>query len=187
MPSTKDRLITAMQRALTTSGYRGTGLTALLAEAGAPKGVLYHHFPGGKRQLAVAAVEALTERILANLEASLAATDSPLAAFDRWLCGASVKLSKSGFAMGCPLATITLETAHEEPAIQAAVHTAFARIRTRLAQALRDSGTPETQAENQAALFIASYEGALLVARADRDTAVLTQTLEAMRTLLLAR
>ena len=35
----------------------------LLSAAGAPKGVLYHHFPGGKQALAVAAVEATAAHI----------------------------------------------------------------------------------------------------------------------------
>ena len=37
-----------MLGALRRKGYHGVGLNELLADANAPKGVLYHHFPGGK-------------------------------------------------------------------------------------------------------------------------------------------
>ena len=53
-PSTRDRLIAAMLDALRRRGYFGIGLNELLASANAPKGVLYHHFPGGKTELETA-------------------------------------------------------------------------------------------------------------------------------------
>jgi TetR/AcrR family transcriptional repressor of lmrAB and yxaGH operons len=46
-----------MLTALRTKGFHGVGLSELLAQAQAPKGVLYHHFPGGKTELAVAAID----------------------------------------------------------------------------------------------------------------------------------
>jgi TetR/AcrR family transcriptional repressor of lmrAB and yxaGH operons len=63
----RQRLIAAMTDALQRRGRHGSGLTGLLAAAKAPKGVLYHHFPGGKTELAVAAVEATVERLGALL------------------------------------------------------------------------------------------------------------------------
>ena len=65
---TRARLVHAMARALQHRGYHGVGLTELLEQAGAPKGVLYHHFPGGKQALAVAAVEATAAHIHASLD-----------------------------------------------------------------------------------------------------------------------
>ena len=52
---TKDRLIHAAATLFRTRGYHGVGLADVLADAKAPKGSLYHHFPNGKSDLALAA------------------------------------------------------------------------------------------------------------------------------------
>ena len=52
----KESLIRTAMRLFRRQGYASTGLNQILAESGAPKGSLYHYFPGGKEELAVAAV-----------------------------------------------------------------------------------------------------------------------------------
>src|SRR3990167_3882874 len=77
--STRDKLITAMADALQRKGLHGVGLNELLAQAGAPKGSLYHHFPGGKSELAdtlAALFVALYEGGL--LQARVAGSSEPL-------------------------------------------------------------------------------------------------------------
>ena len=70
---TRDRLIAAMLNALRRKGYHGVGLSELLTEAGAPKGVLYHHFPQGKTELAVAAIEHAVDGLARALDKLLGA------------------------------------------------------------------------------------------------------------------
>ncbi|EEX09468.1 transcriptional regulator, TetR family [Ruegeria lacuscaerulensis ITI-1157] len=53
--NTRDRLTQTAARLFQRSGYNGVGLTEILTEAQAPKGSLYHHFPKGKQDLALAA------------------------------------------------------------------------------------------------------------------------------------
>ncbi len=56
-PGTKQRLVSAMTDGLQRRGLHGTGISDVLREAGAPKGVLYHHFPDGKTGLALASID----------------------------------------------------------------------------------------------------------------------------------
>ena len=55
-PSTRERILQAGVAQFQAQGYHGVGVAAILEEARAPKGSFYHHFPGGKEQLAVEAL-----------------------------------------------------------------------------------------------------------------------------------
>lgn len=162
----RQRLIAAMTDALQRRGLHGSGLTELLAAARAPKGVLYHHFPGGKTELAVAAVEATVERLCAMLDQRMGPGNDPAAALMAWINGAQQRLEASGYERGCPLATIALETTADDVEIRAALGAGFARIRTRIGDALLRAGYENATAASLAALIVAAYEGGLLQARA---------------------
>ena len=173
-PDTRGRLIAAMSTALQRRGYHGVGLNELLAEAEAPKGVLYHHFPGGKAALAVAAIEVSVQRICARLDALLA-TGVPLEQGLRtWLTGAEQLLEKTGFANGCPLATVALESTPDDHEIRMALADGFAEFRRRIATALVGQGHPQAHSDAVAALIVSAYEGGLMQAR-------VSQSVEPMR------
>ena len=61
--------MTATQELLRRRGYAASGLGEIVARSGAPKGSLYFHFPGGKQELAIAAME----RSAAQLRDAMAA------------------------------------------------------------------------------------------------------------------
>jgi len=46
----KENLVRTAMRLFRRQGYASTGLQQILAESGAPRGSLYHYFPGGKRR-----------------------------------------------------------------------------------------------------------------------------------------
>ena len=125
---TRERLIGAMLDALRTRGFHGIGLSELLTQAGAPKGVLYHHFPGGKTELAIAAIESAIAGMLASLDRLLAAHVDPADALEAWMSGAQKLLLASGFERGCPLATVALESTPEDLTLRAALSAGFAAI-----------------------------------------------------------
>jgi TetR/AcrR family transcriptional repressor of lmrAB and yxaGH operons len=181
---TRDRLVQAMARALQQRGYHGIGLAELLAKAGAPKGVLYHHFPGGKQALAVAAIEATAAHIAASLDRLILARADPLTALQGWLALAQAQLDRSGFERGCPLATVALETTAVDTAVRAALAQAFDGIRARLALLLCAAGVAEARAGGLAALVVAAYEGALMQARVAGSAAPMAEAAEALLALL---
>ncbi len=176
-----------MTDALRRRGLHGIGLTELLAQAGAPKGVLYHHFPGGKSELAVAAIDDVVARMLGGLDALLANTPDPIEATRRWMLGATARLGDSGFESGCPLATVALETTPDDPALREALARAFSTLRARIAQALEQHGEPPIQAQGVAALIVASYEGGLLQARVAQSIEPITQATDTLLMLLADR
>ena len=202
-PGTRERLVGAMGDALQRRGLHGAGLNAVLDAAGAPKGVLYHHFPGGKTALAVAALEAYVTRLGDALDRALAggaATDGsaghiapaptaiaapdPVVALARWLEGAEARVVADGFARGCPLAVVALESTPDDVELRRAVAEAFATVRARIAAGLVRGGCDSAQAEGLAALIVAAYEGGLLQARAAGSVAPMAQATRALLALL---
>ncbi len=183
-PDAKQRLIGAMIDALQRRGLHGSGLTELLVAADAPKGVMYHHFPGGKTALAVAAIEATTTRVCDSLDAKLSGHSDPSAALMAWIGSAQTRLKGSGYEHGCPLATIALESTAADTAIRTALADAFAAIRLRIAAALLRSGYRQPGADALAALLVAAYEGALLQARVAADAAPMVLVNDALITIL---
>jgi TetR/AcrR family transcriptional repressor of lmrAB and yxaGH operons len=182
-PDARTRLINAMTAALQKRGLHGSGLTELLAAAGAPKGVLYHHFPGGKTELAVAAVNATVERLCVLLDDRMAGGD-PACALMAWIAGAQKRMAASGYENGCPLATIALETTAADVEIRAALGAGFARIRVRMSDGLVRAGYAPAAAGALAALLLAAYEGGLLQARAAGTAEPMTLVGEALLSLL---
>jgi TetR/AcrR family transcriptional repressor of lmrAB and yxaGH operons len=180
-PDARQRLILAMIDALQKRGLHGSGLTELLAAAQAPKGVLYHHFPGGKTELAVAAVEATVDRLCVLLDERMASGD-PAVALMAWIAGAQKRLAGSGYERGCPLATIALETTADDVAIRAALGAGFEQVRLRISAALQQAGYASPDA--LAALILASYEGGLLQARAAGTAQPMNLVGEALLSLL---
>jgi TetR/AcrR family transcriptional repressor of lmrAB and yxaGH operons len=173
-----------MLDALRTRGYHGVGLTELLATAQAPKGVLYHHFPGGKAELAVCAIEVVVAKLGADLDKVLQRAGDPVDALGAWMAQAQRVLAGSGFASGCPLATIALESTPDDEAIRAALAKGFATIRSRLADTLTGVGMASAPARGAAALIVSAYEGALLQARVAGNVQAMRDTSEALISLL---
>lgn len=178
--STRNKLIDAMADALQRKGLHGVGLSELLETAGAPKGSLYHHFPGGKSELAVAAIEHIGQRIDGLFVQLFRQQPDPLQALQHWLQGALQQLESSQFERGCPLATVALESGPEDVAIRQALERSFVRVRQTLAEQLHRYGYPREQADNLAALFVALYEGGLLQARVAGSSEPLKRAAEAL-------
>jgi TetR/AcrR family transcriptional repressor of lmrAB and yxaGH operons len=182
--TTRERLVSAMASALQRRGLHGVGLNELLAEAQAPKGVLYHHFPGGKGELAVAAIEATVGRLTQSLDRLIAQQGEPLAALGAWIAGAQKQLEGSAFERGCPLATVALESTADDLVIRAALASAFAQLRDRLAQMFNAHGLAAARSHPLATLVVAAYEGALIQARVAGDAAPLRETGQMLLALL---
>ncbi|NQD95125.1 TetR/AcrR family transcriptional regulator [Pseudomonas sp. CrR25] len=154
-----------MADTLQRKGLHGAGLTELLAQAQAPKGSLYHHFPGGKTELAVAAIEHIGRRIDDFFAQLFREHPEPLQAMQRWLDNTLQQLESSRFERGCPLATVALESGPEDVEIRAALADCFTRLRQALTMQLQQVGFAGDSAEGFADLFVALYEGGLLQAR----------------------
>ena len=74
--ATRGQLIEVATRLFADHGYEGTSIEAVLTAAGVSRGALYHHF-AGKEALFTAVLEALSERITAQLTEIISASADP--------------------------------------------------------------------------------------------------------------
>jgi len=165
----RTRMLRTAARLLQRQGYHATGLRQILAESGAPRGSLYFHFPGGKEQLAVDAVRAMSARIARLIAQLLAAHQDPAEAVEAFVRAFAEILHASDYAEGCPIATVTLEAAAGSPAIRAACDQAYTEWERQLRDYLVTAGVPADGAAGLATLALAAAEGGLILSRARRD------------------
>lgn len=154
-------------------GYAATGLNEILARSGAPKGSLYHYFPGGKPQLGEAAVKlagAAVTRTLADLRDRSSGASETLRGYVDLL---AMWMEKSNWRDGCPITTTLLETADEAPLIAEAGRAAFAEWAALLGAALVGDGVEPSRAARLGRFAISALEGALIQARIERSPAAL--------------
>src|SRR3954454_7183133 len=104
-------------------GVQGTSFSDVIAHSGAPRGSIYHHFEGGKTQLAEEATQWAGEFIIAGTVAALAEKD-PAAAIDAFRRWWSSLLRQSDYSAGCVIVAATLE-GDREPTVRDAAGTAF--------------------------------------------------------------
>jgi len=183
-PTTRDRLVHAMIHTLQHKGLHGAGLNEILAQAQAPKGVMYHHFPGGKSELAVAAIESTVSWLCHKLDQYVEREPDVGSALRLWITRAMEGLYGSQFERGCPLAAVALESTAADVEIRRALAAGFAALRGRIAAALEQIGHAPAQAAGLAALIVSAYEGALLQSRVAQDTAPMVQTTETLLSLI---
>src|SRR4051795_7175660 len=111
MPRTTDarqKMIESAAVLFRERGVLGTSFTDVLERSGAPRGSIYHHFQGGKTQLAEEATRWAGEFIVAGTVAALGEGD-PLAAIDPFRRQWTRILRRSDFTAGCVIVAATLE------------------------------------------------------------------------------
>ncbi len=161
----RQKLIETAMRLFRRQGYASSGLQQILAESGAPKGSLYHYFPGGKEELGEAAVRLAGAMIREMLEEQAKRHEEPKA-FVRGYCRVMANwMAESEFRSGCPIATTLLENAPQSPGITRAGLDAVGSWIDVAAEVFTRTGEPRRDARVRAQLLVSAIEGALILAR----------------------
>jgi TetR/AcrR family transcriptional regulator, lmrAB and yxaGH operons repressor len=182
---TKDSRASMVRSAATlirTRGVSATSFSDVLADSGAPRGSIYHHFPKGKEQLAADAIRWTSERVLAHQRAHAAAVASGVLEtfIDMWRQTVIV----SGGRAGCVVAGVAIDTVAGEPGLIDVVRETFRSWADLLAEQLEAVGVPADRAASIALATLAGMEGALILCRAEGDNGPLeTVAAELMRLL----
>ncbi|MBU3060445.1 TetR/AcrR family transcriptional regulator [Nocardia sp. NEAU-G5] len=173
--NTRECFVKTTAELLRQRGYYATGINQILAASGAPKGSLYFHFPGGKEQLVAEAVTVAGQQMSVAINAILADADDVRTGCARLMAAFEQILVGSDFREGCPVATIALDVAADSEPIGSACSDAYGGWLEVIEKTLRRWGVPGDQVGRLAVFVLSSTEGALLLARVRRDTAVLDE------------
>lgn len=161
-------------------GARATSLDAILAHSGAPRGSVYHHFPGGREQLLREATDYAGEYVARRIER---VGDDPLAALEMLFGEYRRNLEATDFRAGCPVVAVAIESAEDGRDLRDCTLAAFDRWRQALATALEHSGVASRRADELAMHTIASFEGAIILSRAYHDLEPLDRSRRELRRL----
>jgi AcrR family transcriptional regulator len=142
-----------------------TSFSDVLADSGAPRGSVYHHFPRGKEQLAGDAIVWTSERVLARQRACRATTASGVLScfIDLWR---QVVVASGGTA-GCVVAGVAVDTIADAGGLMDLVRGTFRSWVDLLSDQLKATGVPPKRARTIAVATVAGMEGALILCRAE--------------------
>jgi AcrR family transcriptional regulator len=161
-------------------GARATSLDAILAHSGAPRGSIYHHFPGGREQLLREATEYAGEYVARRIERG---GRDPLAALDTLFDDYRRNLEATDFRAGCPVVAVAIEAAEDGPDLRDCTLAAFDRWRRALATALERAGVAAGRADELGIHTVASFEGAIILSRAYHEVEPLERVRDELRRL----
>ncbi len=167
--STKDKLAWTAAKLFQEKGYSGVGLAEILTAAGVPKGSLYHHFPDGKRDLALEAAA------FAHRETTRIIEDAFATAPD-YETGATTLFHKMarlfelmGRHTGCPISHILFSGPDEDEFRQRTCTYFEAWIDQIAGHAMRLGDAPEDARAKAQHLFVV-LQGGWTLARAQKDS-----------------
>jgi len=163
----RSRILDATFMLFQEQGYNATSVQQIAAVAAVTGGALHHHFPT-KKALGLAVI---AERVAAAVEESWldpvrsasSGRDGILGVF----ASLADQLDAQGSVRGCPVNNLTLELAFADPDYRAELHALFDRWRNTIVSKL-GSGS-----EGLAAMVIASYSGAMAIAKVEQRSEAL--------------
>ena len=166
--NTRQRILSAALHLFRKRGYHAAGLNDILELARAPKGSLYHHFPDGKEEIAVAVVAQITQGIIGLFAANRARTTSAM-------------LTQVGEQMAqgierthhevCALFSAFVAERSTSPLLGSAVAQAYDDMTNELRKRFALEGRSAKVASERAALVVMLLEGGAILAQAQQSVA----------------
>lgn len=172
-----------------TQGYAGTSLSDVLEATGLEKGGLYNHFPGGKLELAEAALNYALSVVRARRKAALAAPGAAHVRLLRMVDEMVAERDATSLKGGCPIQNVAVEADDGDAALAPLLRRARTAMRdwqeTVAAVVERGVQNGELRADcdpGTVANFVtASLEGALMISKLYRDRAHMALVAESLR------
>lgn len=181
--STRQRMLDSAVLLLRERGAAGVTVDAVLAHSGAPRGSVYHHFPGGRNEIVLGAVRQAGDFITTMVDQSVAEGDArrTVERIGRFWKKA---LTSTDYKAGCPVVAMAIDSREHIPDAAELVREIFARWQASLSELLSANGFGAERAQRVATLIVSSIEGAIILCRARGDLTPLDDVLAELTPLL---
>ncbi len=171
--SSRERMLEASIDLMRQRGLSGAGINEIVKASGAPKGSVYHFFPGGKTQVVDEALAVYAGRVRAFIEQALAGATTPerrvRALFDAF----ARRLEAAGFQRSCAAGAVCLDLGEDDEGVRVGVEAAFAQWVDAIAAGL--GFADRRRARSFAGLLLTAIEGAYIRGRAERSAQAFTE------------
>ena len=157
-----------MAELLRVQGYAATGIQQLAQVAGAPVGSIYHHFRGGKREVAAAALRQTGAAYIQLLPMLLDQHSDLATGVEAAFTAAADDLANTGWANMCPVGTVAGEIADTEPELRQVAAEVIASWVEEGSRYLAGRGLSRAGAHAAMYALLAALEGGFMLARAQR-------------------
>jgi len=173
----RGRILDAAATAFQTGGYAATSMHDVIRTAGATGGATYHHFPT-KKALAIAVIEervatAVDRAWIEPMRLARSTLDGVLTVFAEVIASHE----RRGVLSGCETSNLALELALADEDFRTALNAVFARWRDAIATRIRSDQAngmlDDTDADELATFIVATYSGAMAIAKTAQDSAPL--------------
>ena len=146
-------------------GYSQTSVAKILAALNISRGALYHQFPGGKDELAAAAVAVVSRRLIEHLQAAYSKSTSTEGLVVRLFEEIANFLVATEFVRGCSLGPLSIELAAKSGVARDAALDATRGWQSKLEQSFLAKGEDEAGASMLAQLVCVAIEGGVAMCR----------------------
>jgi AcrR family transcriptional regulator len=173
----RGRILDAAAQAFQSRGYNATSMHEIMRASRATGGATYHHFPT-KKALGVAVIR---ERVAKAIDAlwleRMRLADSTLDGVLTVFAETIAAMEHRQVVAGCEVSNLALELALADDDFRVALQVVFDRWRDGIADRIRADQTSgaldEDDADDLATFIVASYSGAMAIAKASQDSAPL--------------
>jgi AcrR family transcriptional regulator len=178
----RKKMVESAAALIGSQGMNATSFSEVIAESGAPRGSIYFHFPGGKRELAEDAIRWTSEQVTSHMRANTAA--SPSEVLQHFVALFQHVVGASDGAAGCAVAGVTIDVTASDDGLLEIAREAFHSWSALLGEQLEAVGIDTERARGIAVIAVASVEGALILCRAERGSAPLDAVAEQLQRLV---
>ncbi|ULE32843.1 TetR/AcrR family transcriptional regulator [Mycobacterium sp. IDR2000157661] len=167
--STRESILIATAELMRHRGYAAVAIKDIAAASGAPIGSLYHHFRGGKVQIAREALSNAGAAYGLLIPSIVDGFDDLGDAIDGLFRQAADDMAGTGFANMCPVASVAAEVADTVDELRATTASVFTGWIDGGAAYFAARGLDPARARGVTLALIAALEGAFVLARTLRS------------------
>jgi AcrR family transcriptional regulator len=182
----RERMVYSAAQLVRARGMSGVGVRDVIDDAGAPRGSFQYYFPDGKDQLIGEALIWSGTFAADSVRHYLATarTPTPSGLFAHMTGQWKRELSRYDYVRGCPVVATAADVAGSDSPVMDSVVTAAQRWEDAIVETLTSMGVRRRRSRTLALLMLSALEGAIVLARIQRDLRSLNVVVSELRPIL---